>query len=201
MRLFRPACVRHLAFAEFRSFWTNPSGGLALLVFLVLAGFLFYNTVADYAASSAGSLSRGRFLNADLAVFSGGLANLGLVLLLVSPLTTMKAMAPYSQGGHLDLLTAWPLKPSEIVLAHFFSAFMILALMTVLSLLPFGIILFMGVGSAAVLLTSLAGFFLLIAAYTAIGLALASMTSSPLAAALTALGVLTFRWTLGLAAP
>ncbi|MDR1083528.1 MAG: hypothetical protein LBP22_01410 [Deltaproteobacteria bacterium] len=201
MRSFSLKNVWPLARAEFRSFWTNPSGGLALAVFLGLSGILFYNSVADYAASNLGVMARGRHLNADLAIFSNGLGNLGLVILLVAPLTTMKAMAPYNLGGHLDLLTAWPLKPSELIFGQYIAAVTALGLLTLLSLLPFFVIWLMGAGSLTVLLTSVLGLSLIISSFVSVGLALASLTSSPLASALTTLGILALLWALGWAAP
>ncbi|MDR1577340.1 MAG: ABC transporter permease [Deltaproteobacteria bacterium] len=199
--IINPRRIRLLAWAEFRAFWTNPSGGLALLVFLGIAGVLFYNAVADHATANLGALARGRLLSADLSIFSNGLTNLGLVILLVSPLTTMRSMSPYAQGGHLDLLLAWPLSPWELILGQYLAAVMTLGLLTSLSLLPFLVIWFMGVGSLAVLLSSALGLALLISAFSALGLAIATLTSSPLAAALTSLGVLAFLWSLGWAAP
>ncbi|MDR1871408.1 MAG: hypothetical protein LBS60_05690 [Deltaproteobacteria bacterium] len=201
MPKFRRKCVIKLAKAEFRAFWSNPAGGLAIVVFLGLSGLLFYNSVADYAALNLGLLAKGRLLSADLTIFSQGLTNLGLVLLLVSPLTTMRAMANYAQGGHLDLLLAWPLSPLEIIGGQGLAAVLSLWLLAALSLLPFVAIWFMGVGSLTVLLTAAFGLFLLAATFVALGLALGSLYPSPLAAALITLGVLAVLWSLGWAAP
>ncbi|MDR2422454.1 MAG: hypothetical protein LBE01_03675 [Deltaproteobacteria bacterium] len=193
--------TRLLASAEFKAFWTNPAGGLAIAVFLGLSGILFYNAVADYSASNLGFLARGQVLSADLTIFSNGLTNLGLVILLVSPLTTMRSMADYAQGGHLDLLMAWPLTPLELVAGQYLASVLALSALAALSLIPFFAIWLMGVGSLKVLLTSALGLLLLISAFSALGLALASFNPSPLAAALTSLGVLALLWSLGWAAP
>jgi ABC-2 type transport system permease protein len=190
-----------LAAAERKAFWSNSAGGLAIAVFLGLSGILFYNAVADYAAASLSVLARGHSLSADLAIFSNGLANLGLVILLVSPLTTMRARADYAQGGHLDLLLAWPLTPWELAIGQFLAATGILSLLAALSLVPFLAIWLLGVGSLTVLLTAALGLLLLAAAFSALGLALASLNPAPMAAALTSLGALALLWSLGWAAP
>ncbi|MDR0549774.1 MAG: hypothetical protein LBI10_10260 [Deltaproteobacteria bacterium] len=190
-----------LAAAEWLAFWSNPAGGLALLVFLVFSGILFYNAVAEFAATNLSVLAQGRILNADVVIFANGLTNLGLVVLLVSPLTTMRAMADYAHGGRLDRLLAWPLSPLEIVVGQHLAAVFAISLLTVLSLIPFGAIWLMGVGNLMSLLTAAIGLFLLILACAAIGLALASFNSTPLGAALTSLGVLGLLWALGWAAP
>ena len=98
-----------LAKAEFKAFWGGSSGGLALAAFLGLGGLWLYNSVAAYALDNFRAMAMGGATDATLPVFSGGLANLGLLMALVAPLTTMRAFASSSSGGHLDLWRSWPL--------------------------------------------------------------------------------------------
>jgi ABC-2 type transport system permease protein len=101
----------------------------------------------------------------------------------------------------LDLLLAWPLKPIELVLGHFLASLLILSLLTLLSFLPYLILIILGVGSLKLLLSAFLGFVLLISAFTAVGLSVSSLTKSPLASALCTLGILGVFWALGWAAP
>jgi ABC-2 type transport system permease protein len=171
------------------------------MVFLILAGLWFYNSVATYALGSLEALSRGQTLDATLTLFSGSLEQLGLIIMLVSPLTTMKAYSVFTAGGHLDLLLALPVNRLEIFLGYFFAAFLTLALLTVLSFLPFVILIILGVGSVKLLIASALGFFLLIAAFVSVGLCVSAYAASPLASALCTLGLLGIFWALGWAAP
>jgi ABC-2 type transport system permease protein len=190
-----------LAIYEWKSFWSSPSGGLAALVFLVLAGLWFYNSVASYTLANLEALAHGQAVDATLALFSGSLEQLGLIILLVTPLTTMRAYSLFTSGGHLDLLLALPLSQLEMVIGLFLQAFLSLALLTALSFLPFVVLIFLGVGSIKLLLCASLGFFLLISAFVSVGLAVSSWTESPLAAALSTLGILGILWALGWAAP
>ncbi|MDR2338989.1 MAG: hypothetical protein LBF40_02485 [Deltaproteobacteria bacterium] len=201
MRPPRIGQVLALARAEWASFWTGGSGGLSILVFLALSGLWLYNAVADYSLANMGALARGAALDANLALFSGSLNSVGLIIMLVTPLATMRAFAPFADGGHLDLLMALPLSRLEIALAHYLSSFLALSLLTLLSLLPYCILIALGVGSVPLLLCSFLGFLLLISAFVSVGLAVSSFAPGPLPSALCTLGVLGVFWAMGWAAP
>jgi ABC-2 type transport system permease protein len=190
-----------LAYLEWKSFWTSPAGGLSLLVFLVLSGLVVYNTVAAYAAVSLEGLSRGVALDARLVVFSGSLEELGLILMLVAPLTTMRAYALSSQGGCLDLLLSLPLSRLEIVLGRFLGSAASLMALALLSFLSYALLIFRGVGDLPLLAVASLGFLLLISSFSAVGLAVSARTGSPLASALSTLGILGVLWAAGFAAP
>jgi ABC-2 type transport system permease protein len=193
--------IVRLALSEFKAFLTSGAGGLSILVFLVLSGLWFYNGVADYSLMNMNALSRGQALDANLALFSGSLTQLGLIIMLVTPLSTMRAFTVFTSGGHLDLLLAWPLRPMELILGHYLASLLTLSILTLLSFLPYLILIATGVGSLKLLFTAFVGFLLLISAFTSVGLAVSSLTKSPLAAALTTLGILGVFWALGWAAP
>jgi ABC-type transport system involved in multi-copper enzyme maturation permease subunit len=190
-----------LAGAELKAFWGGPSGGLALLVFLGLGGLWFYNSVAAYAIDNLRAMTRGGLADANLAIFSGGLANLGLLMALVTPLTTMRAFAGSDRGGHLDLWRSWPLGRWELALGLHLAAAASLAILAALGLAPFLALMAMGVGGWGALGASLLGLAMAAAAFPAVGLAVGALARTPLAAALATLGTLGLLWAMGFAAP
>ncbi|MDR2460169.1 MAG: hypothetical protein LBE38_05240 [Deltaproteobacteria bacterium] len=201
MPSFRLRYALTLASGEWKSFWSSPAGGLSILVFLLLSGLFIYNSVASYALLNLSAMSRGGAMDATLGLFSASLEQLGLIIMLVTPLTTMKAFSPFNAGGHLDLLLSLPITRLELTLGYFISAFLSLLLLTLLALLPYLFLIFLGVGSFGLLLNSILGFILLISAFVAVGLAVSSRALSPLASALATLGLLALFWALGWAAP
>jgi ABC-2 type transport system permease protein len=201
VKKIRPAYVLALARAEWRSFWSGSPGGLSILVFLGLSGLWFYNAVADYSLAEMGALARGRALDAGLVLFSGSLSQLGLIIMLVTPLSTMRAFSVSASGGHLDLVYSWPLSPLEMALSHYLSSLGSLTLLTLLSLPPYLILVFLGAGSLKILITSLLGFILLISAFVSVGLAVSSFCGGPVSSALCTLGALGLFWAMGWAAP
>ncbi|MDR0356023.1 MAG: hypothetical protein LBJ64_09885 [Deltaproteobacteria bacterium] len=201
MSSLRVSKIAALARFEFTSFWSGSAGALALAVFLGLEGALFYNSASSYALANLSALARGGAMNANLLMFTGGLWDLGLLVALVAPLTTMRALAVSADGGHLDLILSWPLRRRELVLGLFSSSCLSLALLALLGLGPYVLLLTMNVGSLKILLVSYLGLCLLIMAFSAVGLAISSLTRTPLASALTTLGLLGLLWAVGWAAP
>jgi ABC-2 type transport system permease protein len=197
----RPRQILSLARFEFEAFWGGPVGALALLVFLGLEGLLFYNAAASYSLANLAALARGGGVDASLVMFASGLGDLGLLTALVTPLATMRAFALSSQGGHLDLIQSWPLSRAELTLGLHLAACASLGLLALLGLAPFVLLMFLGVGVVKTMLVAVLGLALLIAAFSALGLAAASLCRTPMAAALTTLGILGVMWALGWAAP
>jgi ABC-2 type transport system permease protein len=170
-------------------------------VFLVLAGLLFYNAVASYAAASLDAAGRGRALDSTLALFAGSMERLGLILTLVTPLATMRAFADFAGGGHLDMTLALPAGRLEVTLAHFLSASGAVYLLCLLSLPPFAALAAMGTGGPGLLACGALGLLLATLAFVAVGLAVSSAAGSPAASALMTLGALGLLWAAGWAAP
>jgi ABC-2 type transport system permease protein len=190
-----------VAAAELKAFWGGASGGVATAVFLGLGGLWLYDLAAAYALDNMRVMTRGGVLDANLAVFSAGLANLGLLLALVTPLATMRAFAAASMGGHLDLWLSWPLGRWELALGLHLAAWGSLAALALTGLAPFAALMAMGVGGPGLLATAYVGLALAASGFAAVGLAAAAAFRRPAASALAALGTLGLLWALGRAAP
>ena len=183
------------------SFWGGGQAGLALLVFLGLAGFFFYNNLADYVLKSLSMAARGLSLDASLALFSQGLSHLPLVLMLVAPLTTMRSLATFRQGGHLDYLVTLPASDGLIIAGHYLAAFLSLNILVLLGLAPFLVLAWLGLGEAGVLLAAWVGLAALASVFAALGLMASALFPGAATAGLAALGLFGFMWVLGWAGP
>ncbi len=162
--------------------------------------FLEYTSVsaqpqwADYAAR----------LNLTDGVVLPLIFSSALVTILVAPLLTMRLIAEERREGTFELLMTYPVRTVEIVLGKYLGGLAILALCIALTLLfPAALELFAGSTSASGLglewrtvLLGYAGFFLLGAAFMAIGLCISSFTDSQLVAAIITLFALLLLWML-----
>ena len=187
--------------AELKSFWGGAPAGLALLVFLGLLGFFFYNSVAVYVVDSLGAAARGLTLDASLALFSQGLTNIPLVLMLVTPLVTMRTLAPFRTGGGLGYLQTLPVDGAALIMGRYLAAWLSLSGLSLMALPPFAALGLWGVGSPAILLTAALGLLALASAFAALGLWASAACPSPVGAGLTTLGLLGLMWVLGWAQP
>jgi ABC-type transport system involved in multi-copper enzyme maturation permease subunit len=187
--------------AELTSFWGGGHAGLALLVFLGLSGFLFYNNLADYILRSLDSASRGLSLDASLALLAQGLSHLPLVLMLVAPLTTMRSLASFRRGGHFDYLATLPASDGLIIAGHYLAAWLSLNLLVILGLAPFLVLTVLGLGGPGTLAAAWIGLAALASVFAAVGLMASALFPGAAAAGLATLGLLGLMWVLGWAWP
>jgi len=120
--------------------------------------------------------------------------NTGIVLLLISPLITMRLIAEERRNDSLPLLLSAPLSIYEIVLGKYLGTLgFLLILLLLISLMP----LSLSVGSHldfGLLAAGVIGLTLLLASFIAIGLYLSSLTKQPAIAAMSTFASLFLLW-------
>jgi ABC-2 type transport system permease protein len=128
------------------------------------------------------------------------LNNAALILLLITPLITMRMIAEERRNDSFPLLISAPLSIQQIVLGKYLGTVsFLLILLCLIMLMPLSLLL----GSRIDLYQLLAGFIglsLLIASFTAIGLFLSSLTQQPTIAAFTTFTALFLLWIIDWAA-
>ncbi|MEA3413608.1 MAG: ABC transporter permease [Pseudomonadota bacterium] len=164
---------------------------LAVVLFILAMLFLtlvdaFLSTIQPRFAGMEGAPGVTDSVVAPLLVWAG------VLMLAVSPLLTMRAFAEERQRGSLTLLTSAPVAPGEIVLGKFIGQVLFLLVMIgLLGLMPLSLVLGTTPDWGKVA-AGLLGLFLLLSSFTAAGLYVSSLTSSPLIAAVSSLGLLLF---------
>jgi ABC-2 type transport system permease protein len=132
-------------------------------------------------------------------VVSGMYQITGVIMLLVSPLLTMRLITEERRLGTIKLLFSSPISITELVLGKYFGmvAFYCLMLMMI-SLMPASLLLGtqLDLGQIA---SGLIGLFLLMSSFAAIGLFISSLTQQPATAAISTFGVLFLLWIINIA--
>lgn len=174
----------------------------AYAIFTALAGYFFYSEIKYFSlmcyrlAAAPGSLSRG--VNLASAVISTFFMNMGVFLLLLLPVVTMRSFAEEKKQGTLELLFTFPVSDAHIVLGKFVAAWITALAMT---LPPLFFISLAGLAGAnfdmGVLGSAYLGLFLLTGSFTALGLFTSALSSSPLVSIAVSFGTLIFLWMLG----
>ena len=166
---------------ELISYFRSPIAYFVVAVFLLATGYFFIYEV---------------FLTGT-ASMNEPFKNMGVLLLIVCPIITMRLFAGEYTGRTMELLTTLPLKPWQIVLGKFFGALTILLLMTVgtaVNLIP----LYMyGSPETTNILSGYIGFLLLGMACLAIGQFFSAMTQNQVIAALVTVPILLGFWFIG----
>jgi ABC-2 type transport system permease protein len=166
---------------ELISYFRSPIAYFVVAVFLLATGYFFI-----YEVFMTGTAS-----------MNEPFKSMGVLLLIVCPIITMRLFAGEYTGRTMELLTTLPLKPWQVVLGKFLGALTILLLMTVgtaVNLIP----LYMyGSPETTNILSGYIGFLLLGMACLAIGQFFSAMTQNQVIAALVTVPILLGFWFIG----
>lgn len=183
-----------IASRELRSLFLSPLAWSILAVVQLLLGYLFLAQVEYF-----------KLLEPRIAALEGNLGvtdlvvaplygNAGIILLLVTPLLTMRLISEERRSRTLSLLFSAPVSLTEIVLGKYLGTLGLMGILVLMiSLMPLsltvGTSLDWGKLAACVLALSL-----LLAAFTAVGLYLSTLTHQPIVAAVGGFGALLLLW-------
>jgi len=185
-----------IAGRELRSLFLSPLAWAIMAITLSLLAWVFLYKV-DYFLT----------LQPQLAVIDGapGVADIvvapffkdaAVILLLITPLVTMRVISEERRNRTLSLLFSAPVSMTEIVIGKYLGVLgFFLILLALLALMPLSLLagtdLDMGKLAAGML-----GLTLVVAAFSAIGLYMSSLTEQPVVAAVTTFGLLLLLWIL-----
>lgn len=183
--------IFRIARLELSTLFFSPVAWLILLIFLVQSGLWYTDYVAALESSHRlnsdipGSLTQSAF-GGMYGFFSNVQRNLYLYL----PLLTMGLLSREYSSGSIKLVLSSPVSISEIVFGKFF-AMMCYGLMLVFVLFLFALSAYFVIGHLDMkfILSGLLGLFLLICAYSAIGLFMSSLTSYQIVSAISTMVV------------
>lgn len=123
-----------------------------------------------------------------------------IVLLMITPLLSMRLLAEEQRNHTLTLLISAPVSMMAIVLGKFLGLMVFFAVVVTLIVALSLSLLMGGTLDFGLLLSNTIGLFLLAACFAALGLYISSLTAQPVIAAIGALGALLGLWMIDLAA-
>lgn len=175
-----------LAWMEWRRLMRTPLAWVMLAVALCLLSWQFLGTLEAFVGMQGSERTLGLSHHLGLQLF--GLA--AVVLLIASPILTMRAFNEAFRSGAYTLLSSAPISASGIVLGKFFAIQLFLLLIVVM---PAGLSLTLASGTSldlGLLAAATLGLLLLSALFTAASLYLSVLTENPGAAAAGGYGLL-----------
>ncbi|RJR32609.1 MAG: ABC transporter permease [Deltaproteobacteria bacterium] len=181
-------------------YFTTPIFYITGFFFLVLGGYFFYSNTLYYSLVSfqaAQNIQMAQYLNPLQMVFRPLFATLGVVLLLLVPLLTMRLLAEEKKSGTAELLFTYPLTDWSIILGKFLAALLVYAIFMAFTLaypLAFTILARLDWASLA---SCYLGLMLLGGACLSLGLFASSLTENQIIAAVTAFALLLLFWIIG----
>jgi len=180
--------------------FASPVFYVVAFTFLMLAGYFFYSAMAYYnllsfqASQNPGML---RELNLAEVVMRPFFLDLSIVMLLLSPLLTMRLYAEERKSGTMELLFTYPVSDRSTLLAKYLAvltAFFVILAGTLPGLLLTGSI---SNPSWKPIMGGYLGIFLLSSALMSLGIFTSSLTQNQIIAAVLSFGALLMFWVIG----
>lgn len=185
-----------IASREFRTLFLSPMAWTILAILQFILAFLFLTQVEAFTA-----------LQPKLASIEGApgltdiivpplFGNAGIILLLVTPLLTMRLICEERRNKTLSLLLSAPVSNIDIILGKYLGILgLMLLIIALITLMPLSL-LCGGELDLGKLFANILGLLLLITAFTATGLFMSCITGHPTVAAMGTFGILLLLWIL-----
>lgn len=183
-----------IAGRELRSLFLSPLAWSILAVTLFILAYLFLTQIETYISLQPRLAAiEGAPGVADI-VIAPLFADAATVLLLITPLITMRTISEERRNRTLSLLFSAPVSMTEIVLGKYLGVLsFFLILLGLLALMPLSLLVGTDVDMGK-LAAGMLGLTLVVAAFAAIGLYMSSLTEQPTVAAVTTFGLLLLLW-------
>jgi ABC-2 type transport system permease protein len=178
---------------ELNSMFYSPVSWLVIVIFACQTGYAFARKFDGLLHSQDIGHSLWAVTSHIFVGMFGILSPILHTLYLYIPLITMGLMSREYQSGSIKLLYSSPIRNRSIILGKFFSMMVYgAALLGILVVITLFCSLFVENFDYPILLTAMLGFYLLILAYSAIGIFMSSITRYQVVAAIGTLAVLAF---------
>ena len=183
-----------IAARELRSLFLSPLAWAVLAVVQFILAYLFLSQVDTYLiwqprlAAIEGAPGVSDIIIAPL------LADAAIVMLLVTPLLTMRVLSEERRNRTLSLLFSAPVSMTEIIIGKYLGILaFFLIMLGLLTLMPLALLTGtdLDLGKLA---AGLLGLTLLLAAFSAIGVFMSALTEQPTIAAISTFGLLLLLW-------
>ncbi len=185
-----------IAKREFRSMFLSPLAWVILAVIQVLLAWSFFTSMDVFFSIQAELTTLPNAPGVTDLIVSPLFEVTSIILLMVLPLLTMRLISEEKRSKTLNLLLSSPVSISEIIIGKYLGLlFFIITLLLLISLMPLSLLIGTELDLAK-LFSGLLGLFLMLAAFSAAGLYMSSLTDNPMIAAISSFGLLLFLWLL-----
>ncbi len=171
-----------ISLKELKAYFASPIAYVVTAMFLLISGYFF-----------AMILAYGK----DAAMMRYLFGNMSVILLLITPLFSMRLFAEEQKNKTLELLMTSPISDAGIVLGKFLATALLLLIM-LLTTAHFPILLLvLGKPDLMPILTGYLGIFLMGCAFLAIGMLTSTWTQNQIVAAVSSFSISLLLWFLG----
>lgn len=192
---------------ELKSYFSSLTVYLVIVMFLLMTGYFFYNLLVTFSVVSIQAqadpmLARQyQLLNINETVIRPLFGSISIILLLMTPLLTMRLFAEEKKTGTIELLLTFPVNDIDVVLGKYLACLVVLLAMILLTVTYPVIIVMLGKPEVMPIVTGYLGLVLLGAAATSLGIFTSSATENQIVSASMSFGMLFFFWLISYSVP
>jgi gliding motility-associated transport system permease protein len=185
---------------ELNSYFSTLIAYVAITMFLLITGYFFYTSLASFSVISFQAQSNPmvakqyQLLNITETVVRPLFGNISIIMLLMTPLLTMRLFSEEKKSGTMELLFTYPVKDVEVVIAKFLACFVVFLTMIMLTTTYPILLLTLGEPEIMPIITGYLGLILLGAAFISLGIFTSSLTENQIIAASVSFGFLLLFW-------
>jgi ABC-2 type transport system permease protein len=185
---------------ELYSLFASPIFYVVAFTFLVISGYFFYSAVVyfnlvSFQASQDPMMASQ--LNLTDMVLRPFFLDISVVLLLISPLLTMRVYAEERKTGTLELLFTYPITDRATLLGKFAAIISIFGAILAGTVPSIVLLSTIGHPSWPAILCGYLGMFLLGSSFISLGIFTSSLTQNQIVAAILSFGALLLFWVIG----
>lgn len=184
-----------LVVREIRAQVFSPIAWIVWTLFLFLAGWFFFSLVYQFAVLVENTTGYAEMmqnhellerLNLNEMVISGLFGNFLILFVFLIPVLTMRSFAEERKSGTDELLLTAPVTPGQVVAGKYLGQLAVTGVLVVAAMFYIAVILHYGDPERGPIVTGLLGLVLVVAALTALGFAVSTLTKSQVVAAVSA---------------
>ena len=183
-----------IARKEYRSMFLSPLAWVILAVIQIILAWSFFTSIDVFFNIQSELSTMPNAPGVTDLIISPLFEVASFVLLMITPLLTMRLISEEKRNATMSLLLSAPVSISEIVIGKYLGLlFFIGTILTLVILMP----LSLSVGTEldfAKFFSGALGLLLIVAAFSAAGIYMSSLTENPLVAAISTFGLLLLLW-------
>jgi ABC-2 type transport system permease protein len=184
---------------ELRSYFTSPIAYLLLVMFAVIFGFFFWNSVGYYVNMALESQMEGEAsdMNISEQIIRPLLSNINVIGLFFIPMISMRLFSEEKRSGTIELLATSPVKDIEVIIGKWLAAVVMYMLMVAVSFLDFIFLFKYGNPDWKPLAIGYVGLILQSGGLLAIGTFISTLTKNQIIAGAATFGICLMLWVAG----
>lgn len=183
-----------IANREFRSMFLSPLAWVMLAVLQLILAWSFFSSIEVFFSIQSDLTTLKNAPGVTDLVASPLFEVAGIILLMVTPLLTMRLISEEKRNNTMPLLLSAPVSITEIVMGKYLGLlFFIMIIVSLIVLMPVSLAMGTQLDHTKII-SGAFGLFIMLAAFSSAGLFMSSLTENPMIAAISTFGVLLLLW-------